>query len=50
VHQTLGTLPGGTVRVSVGCFTVEDEVDRAVSALREIADAGVGQVLRHAQA
>ncbi len=50
VHEAMGTLPAGTVRVSLGCFTVEEDVDRAVSALREIADAGVGRALHQARA
>jgi cysteine desulfurase family protein len=36
-HRTLGTFPGGTVRLSAGCFTTTDEVDRAASALAELA-------------
>jgi cysteine desulfurase/selenocysteine lyase len=36
-HRTLGTYPGGTVRLSVGCFTTEEHVDRALSALRALA-------------
>lgn len=35
-HRTLGTHPAGTVRLSVGCFTTEEHVDRAVSALRAL--------------
>jgi cysteine desulfurase / selenocysteine lyase len=38
VHVALGTHPAGTVRVSAGCFTTEEEIDRTVAALREIAD------------
>lgn len=40
-HRNLGTFDGGgTVRLSVGPFTTTDEIDAAVSALREIAGAG----------
>ena len=46
VHRALGTFPAGTVRVSVGCFNREDEIDRAVAALRELADAGTGAAAR----
>ncbi|HET7825017.1 MAG TPA: aminotransferase class V-fold PLP-dependent enzyme, partial [Anaeromyxobacter sp.] len=35
-HRTLGTFPAGTVRLSVGCFTTEEHVDRAVSAVRAL--------------
>lgn len=36
-HRTLGTLPDGTLRLSLGCFTTEADVDRAISALGELA-------------
>lgn len=39
-HRTLGTFPRGTVRLSPGPFTTEDEIDRALAALRELAGAG----------
>jgi cysteine desulfurase family protein len=38
-HRTLGTFPGGTVRLSAGCFTTADEIDQAVSALGQLAGA-----------
>lgn len=39
-HRALGTLQtGGTVRMSVGAFTTEAEIDRAVEAVAEIAAA-----------
>ncbi|MCZ6747404.1 MAG: aminotransferase class V-fold PLP-dependent enzyme, partial [Acidobacteria bacterium] len=47
VHAMLKTAPAGTVRVSVGWFNNEDEIDRTVAALREMADAGVKQALGH---
>jgi len=50
VHVMLKTAPGGTVRVSVGWFNTEDEIDRTVAALREMADAGVKQALSRAGA
>ncbi len=37
VHRALGTHPEGTVRVSPGPFTTEDDVDKLVQALAEIA-------------
>jgi cysteine desulfurase family protein len=39
-HRTLGTYPGGTVRLSPGPFSTEEHVDRALEALRELAGAG----------
>jgi cysteine desulfurase family protein len=36
-HRTLGTLPAGTLRLSVGCFNTEEDVDRALSALGALA-------------
>jgi selenocysteine lyase/cysteine desulfurase len=36
-HRTLGTFPAGTVRLSAGCFTSVDDVDQALSALRQLA-------------
>lgn len=39
-HRTLGTEPlGGTVRLSPGLFTTDEELDRAVQAVSEIAAA-----------
>jgi cysteine desulfurase family protein len=37
-HKTLGTFPEGTARLSAGIFTTPDEIDRALGAVREIAD------------
>jgi selenocysteine lyase/cysteine desulfurase len=42
-HKLFGTLPNGTVRVSVGWFNTEGEIDRAVAALRELSDAMVAE-------
>jgi len=36
-HRTLGTFPRGTVRLSPGCFTTDDDVDQALAALRKLA-------------
>lgn len=36
-HRALGTFPDGTVRVSPGYFTTEEEVDACVAALHEAA-------------
>jgi len=35
-HRTIGTYPDGTVRVSPGCFTTEDEIDCFLQAVTEI--------------
>ena len=37
-HRTIGTFPQGTVRLSPGPFTTEDEIDQAVAALRALTD------------
>src|SRR5205807_6682044 len=37
IHRSLGTFPEGTVRVSPGPFSTEEDIDRLVQALREIA-------------
>lgn len=37
-HKTLGTFPQGTVRFSVGYGTTEEEIDRAVEAVRRLAN------------
>ena len=38
MHRTLGTFAsGGTVRLSVGAFTTEPQIDTAVTAIRELA-------------
>jgi len=36
-HKTLGTFPQGTVRFSISHFNTEDEIDRALNAIYEIA-------------
>jgi len=35
-HRTIGTYPGGTVRVSPGFFNTEEEIERFLRALREL--------------
>ncbi len=35
-HETLGTLETGLVRVSVGCFNSEDEIDELIAAVEDI--------------
>lgn len=37
VHRTIGTFPTGTVRISPGYFTTEEEIDCCVEAVKEIA-------------
>jgi cysteine desulfurase family protein len=37
IHRALGTFPDGTVRVSAGPFTTEEDVDRLAAALAEVA-------------
>ncbi len=39
-HRTLGTFPLGTVRLSPGISTTEDEIDQTLAALRALAGAG----------
>jgi len=41
VHKTLGTFPKGTVRISVGCFNTEEDIDFALNALEQVAKAAV---------
>lgn len=36
-HQTIGTFPGGTVRLSMGFFTTDEDIRATVRALNEIA-------------
>jgi len=40
VHKALGTAPAGTVRISPGPFTTEQDIDALVDALEQIADDG----------
>ena len=35
-HRTLGTLPGGTVRLAAGPFTTEAEIERAIEAVASL--------------
>ena len=42
-HRELGTFPEGTIRISPGCFTSEDDIDGCLRALREVAADDVGQ-------
>ena len=37
IHRAIGTYPRGTVRMSVGCFNTEGEIDHAVSSVASIA-------------
>lgn len=39
-HQTIGTFPEGTVRFGIGPFTTEEDIDRAIAAVTEIAADG----------
>jgi cysteine desulfurase/selenocysteine lyase len=42
MHRALGTLEqGGTVRFSLGAFTTAEEIDATLSAMAEIAEAGI---------
>ncbi len=36
-HRTIGTFPEGTVRLSLGAFTTEGEIDQTIEAVRKIA-------------
>ena len=35
-HRTLGTFPSGTVRLSLGWFNTEDDIDRALRAIKAV--------------
>ncbi|MBI5188681.1 MAG: aminotransferase class V-fold PLP-dependent enzyme, partial [Nitrospirae bacterium] len=35
-HRTIGTFPVGTVRVSVGYFNIEEDIERLIKAVRDI--------------
>ena len=38
MHERIGTLPvDGTVRLSVGAFNTEEEIDVCINAIKEIA-------------
>jgi len=39
-HKTIGTFPDGTVRLSLGIFTTENDVDIVINAVRKIAESG----------
>ena len=39
-HRTIGTFPGGTVRLSFGCFNTEEEIRCALDALRKLSRTG----------
>jgi cysteine desulfurase / selenocysteine lyase len=36
MHATLGTVPAGTLRLSAGHFTTDEEIDAAVAAVAEV--------------
>jgi cysteine desulfurase family protein len=38
LHQQLGTLPGGCIRISPGYFNAENDIDQLVKALKEIVE------------
>ena len=38
LHQQLGTIPGGCLRISPGFFNTEDEIDQTAKALKQIAE------------
>ena len=37
MHAALGTLPGGTLRLSIGHFTTQQQIDAVVAAISELA-------------
>ncbi|OPZ77513.1 MAG: putative cysteine desulfurase [Actinobacteria bacterium ADurb.Bin444] len=39
-HRTLGTFPHGTIRISLGLFTTETEIEHTVNAVTELAAEG----------
>ena len=38
IHECIGTYPTGTIRISPGCFTTEEETDILIMALKDIAN------------
>jgi cysteine desulfurase / selenocysteine lyase len=38
LHQQLGTIPGGCLRISPGFFNSEDDIDQTATALKQIAE------------
>lgn len=46
-HRTMGTFPQGTVRLSAGYFTTEDEIQLAIAAIRKIAARAMKGGLAH---
>ncbi|MFC1716784.1 aminotransferase class V-fold PLP-dependent enzyme [Candidatus Poribacteria bacterium] len=41
-HRTIGTIDRGTLRISLGYFNTEAEIDHTIKALKQIARRGVG--------
>ncbi|MEI8172767.1 MAG: aminotransferase class V-fold PLP-dependent enzyme [Deltaproteobacteria bacterium] len=39
-HRTIGTFPGGTLRFSFGYFNTEEDIDRALEAVRKLSRQG----------
>jgi len=39
-HRTIGTFPDGTLRFGLGAFNTLDEIDRALAAVRDLAEHG----------
>jgi len=37
-HKTIGTFPDGTVRFGLGPFTIEDEIETAIQAVKDLAE------------
>lgn len=37
-HRTIGTFPQGTIRFGIGCFNTVEDIDKALEAVREIAE------------
>jgi cysteine desulfurase family protein len=48
-HQTIGTSPEGTVRLSAGFFTTEDEILSAIEAVRIIAARSIKGEITHGE-
>lgn len=36
-HKTLGTFPNGTIRLSIGAFTTSEQIEQAISAIKQLA-------------
>ena len=40
-HKTLGTFPEGTIRLSLGAFNTQEEIEAVIRAIRDITEGRV---------